>query len=315
MTISHQQVYENIATMLNAGVDLKKALHASVNGAGRELHDAVIAVEKSIGKGNTLISAFTRYPKTFPAFDRALIDTGEKSGRLPEMFQSLADWYRLKMRMLLIIKSGLTRPFLSLTAAAFVMPFPVIITSMSKYIYSVILLLMIFFLPPVTIVILYKKLHRKGAYRVFIEKASLKIPLVRNAVRNLELGRYCFGFRMLFDSGVPVAKCAQIAADLCGNSVISYMLSGGKKSAKLGNPVSSGFSGDLPDEFLSIWKVGEESGRLGETLKKLHEKLLERAEHNYIDISRWIPRIVSAVVALFFIWYILSKASVFGPGI
>ena len=83
MAISHQQVYENIATMLEAGVDLKKTLHTSVKSADRELHDAVISVEKSVRKGGTLISAFSRYPKIFPVFDRALIDAGEKSGRLP----------------------------------------------------------------------------------------------------------------------------------------------------------------------------------------------------------------------------------------
>ena len=315
MAMSHQQVYESIATMLNAGIDLKKTLRTSVKGAGRELHDALIAVEKSVAKGNTLTSAFAGYPKIFPLFDRTLIDAGEKSGRLPETFQSLADWYRLKTRMLLIIKSGLMRPFLTLTAAAFIIPFPIIITSIGKYISSVILLLMIFYIPPVTMIILYRKLHKKGSIRVFLEKTILKIPVVRKATWNLELGRYCFGFRMLFESGVPVEKCAQIATDLCGNSLIAAMVSGGKRSAQQGNPVSSGFSRELPDDFLSIWKVGEESGRLGETLKKLHEKMLEKAEYNFMELSRWIPRLVSTLVALYFIWYILNSAHIFGPRI
>ena len=315
MAISHQQVYDNLSTMLNAGIDLKKSLHTSVNGAGRELYDAVIAVEKSVGKGNTLTSAFARHPKLFPVFDSALIEAGEKSGRLPEIFQSLADWYKLKTRMLQIIKSGLIRPFLSLTAAAFIIPFPTIITSISKYLFSVILLLMIFYVPPVTLVILYQKLHKKGTFRVFLENTFLKIPIVRKAVWNLTLGRYCFGFWMLFESGVQIEKCAQIATELCGNSVISEMLSGSKESIRQGNPVSSGFSRELPDDFLSIWKVGEESGRLGETIKKLHERLLERAEYNFIELSRWIPRLVSALVALFFIWYILNSWNVFRPRI
>lgn len=315
MAISHQQVYENIATMLNAGVDLKKALHTSVNGAGRELRDAVISVEKSVGKGGTLNRAFSRYPKIFPAFDRALIDAGEKSGRLPEIFQALADWYRLKTRMMLIIKSGLTRPFFSLAAAAFIMPFPTVLTSTGKYIFSVILLLMVFYGPPVTLVILYRKLNEHGSFRVFLEKFLLKIPIAGKAVWNLSLGRYCFGFRMLFESGIPIDKCAQIAADLCGNSVISGMVADGKQNAQQGNPVSSGFSRELPEDFISIWRVGEKSGRLGGTLKKLHEKMLERAEYNFIELSRWIPRLISALIALFFIWYILKSWNVFGPGI
>ena len=302
-----------MATMLNAGIDLKKALHTSVKGAIQELFDAVIAIEKSVSKGNTLTRAFSMHLKQFPSFDRTLIEAGEKSGRLPEIFQSLADWYRLKTRMFLIIRSGLMRPFLTLTAAAFIMPLPVIMTSISKYAFFVILLLMIFYIPPVTIVILYQKLHKKGDFRILIEKTLLKIPIVRKAIWNLELGRYCFGFWMLFESGVLIDKCAQAATDLCGNSVISDMLSGGIRSSQQGSPVSSGFSRELPEDFLAIWKVGEESGRLSETLKKLHEKLLEKAEYNFLELSRWIPRLVSALVALFFIWYILKSWHVFVP--
>ena len=161
MAISHQQVYENIATMLNAGIDLKKALHTSVNGANRKLHDAVIAIEKSIGKGNTLTSAFSRHPEIFPLFDRTMIEAGERSGRLPEIFQTLADWYRLKTRMMLIIRSGLMRPVLTLTGSAFIIPLPAIMTSMGKYISSFILLLMIFYLPPVTFLILYQNYTKR----------------------------------------------------------------------------------------------------------------------------------------------------------
>ena len=315
MTIFYQQVYENIATMLNAGIDLKKTLHTSVNGAHQKLHDAVIAIEKSVSRGNTLTMAFSRHPEIFPPFDRAMIEAGERSGRLPEIFKSLADWYRLKSRMMMIIRSGLIKPLLTLTAAAFIMPAPAIMTSAGRYLFYVILLLMIFYIPPITLVILYKNLHKKGSSRVFLEKTLLKIPIIRKAVRNMELGRYCFGFWMLYESGVSVDKCAQIAADLCGNSVIADMFSGGQESAQEGNPVSAGFSRDLPEDFLSIWKVGEESGRLGETLKRVHEKLLERAEYNFIEISRWIPRIVSGLIAIFFIWYIFKSWHVFLPGI
>ena len=81
MPISYQQVYENIATMLNAGIDLTKTLHTSVKGADSELHDAVISIEKSVAKGDTLTRAFSRHTKLFPLFDRALIEAGEKSGR------------------------------------------------------------------------------------------------------------------------------------------------------------------------------------------------------------------------------------------
>ena len=314
MTVPYQQVYEQIATMLNAGIDLKRALHTSGNVSNRELHDAIIALGKSIDKGDTLARALARQSKVFPLPDRTLIDAGEKSGRLPEVFEALADWYRLKARLLRIIKSGLTRPFLTLTAAAFIMPLPTLFSnSMSTYIFSVLFFLIIFYIPPSLIVVLYRESDKQGPVRLFIEKLFLKIPLFGKALRNMALGRYCFGFWMLFESGVPMDKCAQIATELCGNNVISAMVNGVSKSAQQGNPVSQGFSSELPDDFLSIWMVGEESGRLGVTLRKLYEKQIEKAEYYFKELSYWVVRLVSALVALVLIWHILKNASIFVP--
>jgi len=314
MTISHQQVYESIATMLNSGLDIKKSLHTSVNGADKELHDAVIAVKKSAEKGDTLARAFIKQSRVFPLMDRTLVDVGEKSGRLPDVFQSLADWYRFKTQILMIIKSGLMRPILLLVAAAFIIPLPTIFTdSIGKYIFSVFILLTIFFLPACSGLYIYLNSGEQSNFRKFTEKISLRIPLVGNALWNLSLGRYCFGFWMMFESGVPVEKCTQIAADLCGNHVVAKMLAGATKSVKQGNPVSDGFSSELPGDFISIWKVGEESGRLGETLIKLYKKQIEKAEYCFLELSQWIPRAVYALVVLFFVWYILGNVSVFIP--
>jgi type II secretory pathway component PulF len=316
MIIHYQQVYEQIATMLNAGLDLKKALHTAADVSNRELHDAIIAVGRSIERGDTLARALARQQKIFPLPDRTLIDAGEKSGRLPEVFEALADWYRFKDRLLMIMKSGLMRPFITLTAAAFIMPAPTIFSdSMGAYISSVLLLLVVFYIPPTLIFVLYRKSDKQGSFRLFIDKLFLKIPLAGSALRNMALGRYCFGFWMLFESGVAIDKCAQIATELCGNSVISAMVTGGGRSAQQGSPVSKGFSSELPDDFLAIWKVGEESGRLGETLRRLYEKQIEKAEYYFKELSSWGVRLVSALVGLVIIYYILKNASVFVPKI
>lgn len=316
MPISYQQVYDSMATMLASGLDLKKSLHTSVNGAQKPLHEAVLSVVKSIDRGNTLSRSVIRHPKIFPLLDRTLIDVGEKSGRLPDVFQSLADWYRFRNRIIDIIRAGLTQPVLLLAAAAFIIPLPTIFTdSLFKYISTVLVLLFIFFVPVSVSVILFIKSGEKSGFRMLVEKIFLKIPLVGSAIWNLALARYCFGFRMLYESGVPMENCARISIDLCGNNVIAGMFSGAPESVKHGNPVSEGFSGDLPGDFISIWKIGEESGRLGDTLRKMYEKRIETAEFCFIGLSQWIPRFVYGAVSLFFIMYILRNVSVFIPKI
>ncbi len=99
MTISHLEVYRSLATLLNAGFDLKRALHTSVVEGNGALRNAVIATAKSIERGTTLAGALARQPEAFSLSDRAMIEVGEKSGRLPETFQALAEWYELKAQL------------------------------------------------------------------------------------------------------------------------------------------------------------------------------------------------------------------------
>lgn len=307
MTISFQQVYDSLATMLNSGLDIKESLNTSARGAKKDLHDAIIAVKKSVEKGDTLAKAFRKQSRVFPLMDRTLVDVGEQSGRLPHVFKSLADWYRFKKKILSMILSGLNYPMFNLAAAAVIMPLPYLFSATaSKYFYLVFTNFVTFFVPPVLVIAFYLKASKQGSLRVYLEKICLKIPLVGHAIWNLSLGRYCFGFWMLYESGVSIEKCAQIGAELSENKVISDMLIGGKKSAQEGNPVSAGFSSELPADFISIFKVGEVSGKLGETLKKLYKNHIEKAEIFIKEVSTWVPRIVWAIVAIYMASNIIS---------
>ena len=317
MAISHQEVYGNLATMLGAGLDVKKALPMSVNTGDGPVRDAVIAVTKAIGRGATLTKAIARHPELFPVSDKSMIEAGEKSGRLPEVFKALSDWYKLKAKLWGTIKSGIIRPLLLIHAGAFIMPIPILVVHQmwGKYLLSVISFLMIFYVPAGLVIGLYRWSGDKQGLRLFIDGVLLKVPLLGKGLRDMALGRYCFGFRMLLVSGVPVTKCARIASDLSGNGVISAMLAGGRESARRGKPVSRGFTSDLPRDFVSIWSVGEKSGRLDEITQKLYQKRIEQGEYYFREFSLWLPRLISAFVAAILIYYILSRASVFTPGV
>ena len=55
-----------------------------------------------------------------------------------------------------------------------------------------------------------------------------------------------------------------------------------------------------------MWKVGEESGRLSQTLVKLYKKQIETAEYYFSELSQWIPRMVYALVILVLAYHIIS---------
>ena len=292
MKTSHEEVYGSLATLLDAGLDLKRALRSSVVKGNGDLHDAILATVKSIGRGTTLAGALAKQPEVFPLSDRAMIEVGEKSGRLPEAFRALAEWYRLKAQLWRIMKSGLTRPLLSIHIAAFILPIRRLFLGQTwdEYILSVFSFLMIFYVPTAALIVLYRWSGKQGGFRRLLDGVLSKVPVLGNALRDIALGRYCFGFWTLFVSGFPMPRCAGMAADLSGNAVVSAMVVGGRESARQGKPISRGFSSKVPHDFLALWAVGEESGRLEQTVRHLYEKRIEEGEYYLREFFRWLPR-------------------------
>jgi type IV pilus assembly protein PilC len=311
MKISKTELYRRLATLSTAGFDLERTLHTSITEENGTLHDAVIEVTKSIERGVTLSGALAKHPKVFPVLDRAIIEVGEKSGRLPEVFKTLAEWYELKAQLWRIIKSGMGRPIFSIHAAAFILPIHMVFMDLRlEYILSVLFFLMIFYVPTVGMISLYRSSSRQGNLRKLLERVLLKIPILGKGLRDIALARYCFGFWALYTSGFPMPGCAEIAADLSGNAAVSAMFCGGKESAQQGKPVSKGFSPDVPRDFLRLWVVGEESGRFDQTLRHLYEIRIEQGKFYLKEFSRWLPRMIYFFVVIVIGYYLLSKGSI-----
>jgi len=74
-------------------------------------------------------------------------------------------------------------------------------------------------------------------------------------------------------------QCAETGVDLTGNTLVSAMVDGGEMSVRRGKPVSARFSQEIPRNFIVLLSVGEESGRLEQTVKHPYKKYYEQGEY------------------------------------
>ena len=103
-------------------------------------------------------------------------------------------------------------------------------------------------------------------------------------------------------------KCADLATRHCGNTAIAAMLAGGKESIGLGRPISTGFSKGVPHDFLSIWKTGEVSGKMDETLQALSDKSFEQARSYFMAFTFWLRWLVGALLVVSVTYQIYTQA-------
>ena len=304
--------YHNLSIMLEAGIPVQRALNTIAAGLKGELRKTFLNLVKGVSAGNCLAETMSKYPNVFATLDVMLVDAADTSGNLSESLKLLSEWYDFSNRLKNKLISGLMLPLVVIHIAAFVGPLPYLfmgIINVAGYIIKVAITLALFYIPLSIILATLHLMPNTGTIRRFLDFVVLKIPILGLAVRQLALSRYCRAFNMLYKAGIPIIQCAQQAPGVTGNVIVADVVQGGAERAQAGNMVWEGFSPKLPAEFLNIWRIGEETGELDNSIKRLADNTTENAEQLFSEFVQWLPRIIYWLICAVIVIQILMIAS------
>lgn len=302
--------YDNLATLLSSGVDIRRAVPTAASGV-KALNAPAADVSERLAKGESLADAMAQHPRAFPAADVRLFAVAESTGRLAEICRDLAVWYAFKRRLIRIVIAGIVYPFVVIHLAALVAPLPGLIVGTygaAGYLLRAGLTLCVFYVPMTLLWLLYRSASMDSPLRVVIDRVMMRVPVLGGALRDLALSRFCRSYHAMMEAGAKADACCEAAAQLCGNHQMHSRLIGGATTAAKGHPVYEGFSRFLPAEFRAAWENGEESGRLAETVERLAADYTDRAEFSFGLVATWIPRMLYALIALYVVFTIIRLA-------
>jgi type II secretory pathway component PulF len=310
MADSRINLYHNLSVMIDAGVPITRALQ-TVHKQGK--YGRVFRqIEQEVASGSSLTDAVESRHRQFQKLDRTLIEVGEQTGQSAEMFEELARWYAFRQRLNRAVRSGMLLPVLYIHATAFIVPVvPCALGGFDLAVYfaGVIRILATFYIPAAVIFGIIFLTPKNGPLRSALDILVMGIPLLGKAIRELELSRFCNVFAITYKAGVPIIQSAKMATDAVTNFVMRRQLKGGYEKARVGDPMSEGFSKMLPGEFFGIWLVGEESGDLDDSAKRLADMHAYNAETRFNTIAQWTPRLVYGIVCVVMIYYIFQGYS------
>ena len=312
MTKKLATAYHNLSIMLEAGIPVQRALNTIAAGLKGELRKTFLNLVKGVSAGNCLAETMSKYPNVFATLDVMLVDAADTSGNLSESLKLLSEWYDFSNRLKNRLISGLMLPLVVIHIAALVGPLPYLfmgIINVAGYIIKVAITLALFYIPLSIILATLHLMPNTGTIRRFLDFVVLKIPILGLAVRQLALSRYCRAFNMLYKAGIPIIQCAQQAPGVTGNVIVADVVKGGAESAQAGNMVWEGFSPKLPADFLNIWRIGEETGELDNSIKRLADNTTENAEQLFSEFVQWLPRIIYWLICAVIVIQILTAAS------
>ena len=299
-------VTRQLATMVESGVPVVQALTLMANSHHKaEMRATLIQVTNQVEAGSSLSKAMRSSSPLFDKFYCDLVDTGEQTGHLGQVFSRIAI-YREKAEAMRkkIIKAMIYPSMVSITAIlvtvlmlVFVIPqFAAIFSGFGAELpwftrqvmkasdflinYGFYLGLGLFFT-----IIGYRYSYRhyyRFHYRM--DKLSLKLPIVGEVLLKATISRFSRTLATTFNAGIPLLTGIQSAGKISNNLYIEQAIDEVYNSTAAGMPLYLALrqADVFPELMLQMVMIGEESGALDDMLNKMAQ-LYEDDVDNTVD--------------------------------
>ena len=310
-----EKMYHELAIMLQAGIPILRTLDIAIENTAGGLKPILRQMSDALSQGSTLSEAMGRHGRVFAQFDRMLVRAADQSGSLDACCDMLSQWYQFRRRLRRIVLGGLLMPFLIFHVAALVFPLPGLILGeggLWGYAANVLGVLSFLYTPLVLVLLVLFLGPRVPVLRQLLDQIVLRIPVLGRGVRELCISRFAKAFGMLYKAGVSIVECFALAPQAAGNQVVSGFFLGGRKAVAQGRNASEGFSRGLPTEYAELWRIGEESGKLDQSVGKIAEISADRAELYLTEFCRWLPRIIYFILMMRMVVMIFELAQRIG---
>lgn len=281
-----------LSTMLNAGVPLLKSLEViSSQVESKKFFSILTRVKLELEKGSTLSASFANHPRVFNQFWVSLAEVGEASGTLPLVLDRLAFYLEQKADFERTIMSAMLYPTILVCiciAAVAVFSFLIIpkfnlifsnfnmkMPALTAVILSLFSLVRQKFLIVVSVLfgagILFFRYIKTPVGRRQYEKILLRLPILGNFLRNLYIERFASHLSILVESGVPLLYALEISERMIDNLTVGGIINTIKDNVREGKLVAEPMqkTGFFPPMVIQMITIGEETGELGNMLKRV----------------------------------------------
>jgi type IV pilus assembly protein PilC len=291
-----------LATMIVAGLALPESLTILRSQATNPLFSKILSdVERQIVGGGTLADSLAKYPQYFSATFIALVRAGESSGTLDQVLVRLADILETQREFRSKVQGALVYPviiMIGMTVVVFIMMTVVVpkltdlykdfnidlpastqlLMSMSGFFVKFWWLMILLGIGAVA---LFRKWRKTPEGELIVDTVLLKVPLFGELQKKVMLVEFTRTLSMLIASGIHILEGLQILRESLGNVLFRNAIGDIAKKVEKGFPLGETFSqyAVFPPIVSQMMKVGEETGRLDDTLLKLSKYFETESEH------------------------------------
>lgn len=317
LSLFSRQMY----TLLKAGVPIMQALRGLRDSTQNPaLAKVIIGISESLDTGLDLTSAMRRHPQVFSSLYVNMVQVGETTGSLQEVFLQLAVYLEREKDTRDRIKSATRYPIFVVAAifiAIFIINLFVIPTFAKVYagfkielpLATKILIATsnftvaywpVIILAVITAIFSIRYYIRTPEGRYRWHKMKLGIPVVGKVIYKATLGRFSRAIAVMMKSGVPLVQGMTVVSRAVDNDYISDRIVQMRDGIERGETIArtAAATGMFPPLVIQMISVGEDTGSVDELMFNVADYYEREVDYDIDNLSTALQPILIVFLSI-----------------
>ena len=329
------QLCHRLATATGAGLEDRRIWRdeAERGSSAQQRHAAVVRDE--LASSQSVSDALRKTGDYFPPLFRSMVAMGEVSGHLDRAYKRLAQHYDKTLAARRAFLGRLSWPLTQLVIALFVIGLLIWVMGLSAINKSasapqvdmlgwgligtrgLIVYVNMLLVIAIGLVLLVEAGRRGALWTRNLQRYALAIPVLGDPLKTLALARFTWALQLVLDTPMDLRKALPLALEASGNDFFARHGAEVARRIEQGMDMHSALAatGAFPVDLLDHVKVGEESGRMVETMERLSAEYQERAGLAISILAQLAGYAIWLLVAVFIITMIFRLFSFYAQTI
>lgn len=309
----------NLATTQSAGLPVVRALRMlGRQRRGTPIGDSLLRVHEAVVNGAALTDAFRAEERQLTPLTTALVEAGEANGKLDASLTKLAELCEARVRLRRKIVSAMAYPVVMVVLVTcifmamlvFVVPtfsdlydqlggdlpwLTQILLTLSHLVRSKLLIVV----PLVVgLVVLARRVRTNPRVRDAKDRTVLRVPVVGELFRSMAVARMSTTMASSLGAGVPLLDSLRLAGNVANNVVFDRALEQARDEVREGRSLAAALEGKphVPELFVQLVAVGEETGRVDELLVKYAKGVEDEVEAKVEGLTSMLEPLMIVVL-------------------
>jgi type IV pilus assembly protein PilC len=310
---------QNLSVMIKSGLALDESLESlSCQTKNNYFKEIIKQVKQKIEKGIAFSDSLAAFPKVFPLVFINIVKAGEESGKLDNSLKQLAIQMKKNHELISKIKGALIYPIIVIAAMIGIIIFMMVVIipqitqifesfgselpiatkiliKISKFSTEHGIIIFIGFV--LTLILLIRLMYIEKI-KYFVDKIILRIPIIGEIVKKINLAKFSRTFSSLLKTGVPIVETFKLSALVLNNLAYQKELLKTAETVKKGEAIAiilKEFPILFPPIITQMIDVGEKTG----TLDSILENLAIFYEEEIDQIMTNLPQIIEPILLVF----------------